>query len=79
MMKLTVLLRRQQEHEPNPGTFTARITDGKAKGDNLLSRRIRDKDKAIEAADAAILKLFRLIDPPSIEWQIEDWQEEPKL
>ena len=75
MKRLTVLLHRNTPKESKPGYFVAHVLSGTFKGSNLLPHPTKDRDRAIEAVDAAILKQFKLIEPPAIQYEIEDYQE----
>jgi hypothetical protein len=75
MKTLTILLHRNTPKEPKPGYWRAHVISGTLKGSNLLPHPPKDRDVAIEAVDAAILKQFKLIEPPAIQYEIEDYQE----
>jgi hypothetical protein len=75
MKHLTVLLHRNTPQESKPGYFVAHVLSGTLKGANLLPHPTKDRDRAIEAVDAAILRQFKLIEPPAIQYEIEDYQE----
>ncbi len=81
-MKLKVLIHRQTAGEPQEGTLRgyvlASYLDGRGvervkRGDNLLSKKKFTKlDSAVSECDKLIMAEYKLIDPPEIEWVIED-------
>lgn len=86
-MKIRILIHRQTKKEPATGTLRAYVlqsfktAEGESvdlRGPNLLAGVFKRIDSAIPVADAAVLKLFKLIEPPEIEYVIEDYLEESK-
>lgn len=81
-MKLKVLIHRQTKDEPQEGTLRgyvlASYLDGRGvervkRADNLLSKKKFTKlDSAVSECDKLIMAEYKLIDPPEIEWVIED-------
>lgn len=71
-MKLTVLIRRQQPGEIGPGRLLACVLQGSLRGEQLLKRRVTDIDTATQAVDKLLMAEYKLIDPPEIEYIIED-------
>jgi len=81
-MKLKVLIHRQTAGEPQEGTLRGYVLagylDGNGKekfsrGQNLLCRKKFTKlDSAVSECDKIIMAEYKLIDPPEIEWVIED-------
>ena len=81
-MKLLVLIHRQTAKETRPGTLRAYVltpfqdAHGNQcfkRGTNLLPTSEFSKiDSAIEEADKRIMAEYKLIEPPEIEWRIED-------
>ena len=85
MKKVVVLIHRQTRNEPSEGTLRAYvITDpssrskdktlsAAARGPNMLiGKKWTSVDSAVQECDRQILALFKLIDPPQIEYVIED-------
>ena len=66
-MKITVLIERQKD----TGLLEAHAVQGRLRGENLLKgKRIKQVDAAIRAADDQILRLYKLLDPPEIVYEV---------
>ncbi len=72
-MKLRVIIHRQRDHEPSPGTLKAWVDQNGKRGDNLLRSRMFSRvDSAIQECDGRLMEEFKLIDPPEIEYVIDE-------
>lgn len=72
-MKIRCIIHRQTRGEPKEGTLRAWVQQENRRGANLLQNRTFTKvDSAIEHCDRVIMRDFKLIDAPEIEYVIED-------
>jgi hypothetical protein len=74
-MKLRVIIHRQRDFEPSPGTLKAWVQQGTKRGDNLLRGIFRRVDSAIQECDGRLMAEYKLIDPPEIEYVIDECKE----
>ena len=73
-MKLKVIIHRQTDKEPSTGILRAWVSQsGKQSPDLLKGQRMKRVDSAVQYVDAQILDLYRLINPPEIEYVVEEW------
>ena len=72
-MKITVLIHRQLKTEVAAGTLKAWVTQNGWKGAQMLRGGVKEIDTAIQEIDTAVMKCFKLIEPPEISYQIDDY------
>ena len=74
MKKIKVVIHRQTRVEPSEGTLRAYVVEANgARGENMLAgRKWTSIDSAVQEVDRHLLTMFKLIDPPEIEYVIED-------
>ena len=73
-MTLHVLIHRQTQSEPSTGTLRAFVIQGTKRGENLLGRlKFTSVDSAVQHCDGVILDRYKLMEPPEINYQVEDY------
>jgi hypothetical protein len=73
-LKLKIIIHRQTDKEPSTGTLRAWVDQNGRCSPNLLKgQKFNRVDSAVQFVDAHILELYKLIDPPEIEYEVEEW------